>query len=56
MTLVHDPAQLVRHAERDRLGALLRWQLARGRGAFHVRRRLGSLAGFVRLRAWSLGN
>jgi GT2 family glycosyltransferase len=50
------PAQRVFHEERGRLGDLLRWQLLRGRGSFHIHRCLGSIGGFVPLRLWSFGN
>jgi hypothetical protein len=52
----YTPGQLVFHAERGRPLEFVRWQLTRGRGTFHIRRRLGSLGGFLRLRGWSFAN
>lgn len=50
------PEQLVYHVERESLAGFARWQVTRGRGNYHIRKRLGSVGGFLRLRLWSFGN
>lgn len=48
--------QRVYHAEVSGLSGFLAWQITRGRGNFHIKRRLGRVGGFFRLRMWSFRN
>lgn len=49
-------SQLVYHPGRESLRSFVRWQITRGRGCFHIARRLDRLGRFLRLRLWSLRN
>jgi GT2 family glycosyltransferase len=56
LRIVFTPEQLAFHPGRESLGAFLRWHLVRGRGSFHIARRLPRLmTSFAALRLWSLG-
>jgi glycosyltransferase involved in cell wall biosynthesis len=48
--------QLVFHEGRESLASFVRWQITRGRGSFHIARRLGTLSRFLKLRLWSFKN
>ncbi len=56
LTIRYEPEQLVYHAGRETWRSFVSWQITRGRGTFHVVRRLGSIRDFVKLRLWSLKN
>lgn len=62
-TLIHEghsikynPEQLVWHIERASLRDFIRWQRTRGRGVYHVRRRVGAIGGYAYQRIRALGN
>lgn len=44
------PQQIVRHSERASLRGFINWQRTRGRGVYHVRRRVGDIGAFARQR------
>lgn len=48
--------QIVYHVERGDLQGFLRWQITRGRGNYHIKKNLGSVGGFYKLRLWSFWN
>lgn len=48
--------QVVFHVERSSFKSFKNWQITRGRGNYHIKRQLGSVAGFYRLRLWSFKN
>ena len=48
--------QVVYHVERDTLQGFIRWQITRGRGNYHIKKNLGSVGGFYKLRLWSFKN
>lgn len=48
--------QVVYHVERGDLKGFLRWQITRGRGNYHIKKNLGSVGGFYKLRLWSFWN
>lgn len=48
--------QTVFHVERGSFRSFLKWQITRGRGNFHIKRKLGSVGGFYKLRLWSFKN
>lgn len=48
--------QKVYHAEVAGLQRFLAWQITRGRGNYHIQRRLGRVGSFLRLRMWSFKN
>ncbi len=48
--------QKVYHAEVEGLRQFMAWQITRGRGNYHIKRRLGSVGGFFLLRLWSFKN
>lgn len=50
------PAMRVYHIEKDSLRGFVRWQITRGRGNYHIRRRVGRVGGYLRLRLWTLRN
>ncbi|HQL93291.1 MAG TPA: glycosyltransferase [Candidatus Hydrogenedentes bacterium] len=52
----YEKAQRVFHVEKPDLASFLRWQLTRGRGNFHIRRRVPSVRGYLRLRVWTFRN
>lgn len=52
----HAPGQVVYHVEKDSLRGFVRWQLTRGRGNYHIKRKLGRIGGFLKLRLWSFRN
>ena len=52
----YNRCQVVFHVERGSFKSFLRWQITRGRGNFHIKRKLGSVGGFYKLRLWSFGN
>ncbi len=43
----YQPEQVVLHGERSGLAEFCRWQITRGRGTWHVRRRLGAIGGYA---------
>jgi len=48
--------QRVYHAEVENFKRFLTWQITRGRGNYHIKRRLGRVGGFFLLRMWSFKN
>ena len=48
--------QVVYHVERGDYKGFLRWQITRGRGNYHIKRKLGKVNGFFKLRLWSFKN
>ncbi len=52
----YSPKQRVRHVERGDWSGFVRWQLLRGRGNFHIKRKVGKVGGYLRLRLWSMAN
>lgn len=48
--------QVVHHEERSSLRGFVRWQITRGRGVYHVRRRVGSIGSYARKRLVSFGH
>lgn len=48
--------QTVFHVERGTFKSFAKWQITRGRGNFHIKRKLGSVGSFYRLRLWSFKN
>lgn len=50
------PEGLVYHIEKNSLRSFLRWQLIRGRGNWHIKRRVPSVSGYLRLRIWTFSN
>lgn len=52
----HEPVQVVYHVEKDSLPGFVKWQLTRGRGNYHIKRKLGRIGGFLKLRLWSFRN
>ena len=48
--------QVVYHVERGSFKSFLKWQITRGRGNFHIKRKLGSVGSFYKLRLWSFKN
>lgn len=48
--------QVVYHVERGDMKGFLRWQITRGRGNYHIKKNLGSVGGFYKLRLWSFWN
>ena len=52
----YEKGQRVFHVERPDLKGFVRWQLVRGRGNYHIRRRVSSVGGYLRLRVWTFRN
>ncbi len=52
----YNKEQIVYHVERGDLRGFLRWQITRGRGNYHIKKNLGSVGGFYKLRLWSFWN
>ncbi len=52
----YNKKQVVFHVERGSYKSFLRWQITRGRGNYHIKRKLGSVSGFYKLRLWSFKN
>ena len=52
----YNKEQIVYHVERGDLQGFLRWQITRGRGNYHIKKNLGSVGGFYKLRLWSFWN
>lgn len=52
----YEKGQRVFHVEKPDLAGFLRWQVIRGRGNFHIRRRVSSVGGYLRLRVRTFGN
>ncbi|MCM8804330.1 MAG: glycosyltransferase [Candidatus Omnitrophica bacterium] len=50
------PNQVVYHVERNSLKAFIQWQITRGRGNYHIKKRLGRVNPFFKLRLWSFKN
>lgn len=50
------PALRVFHVEKGDLRGFLRWQLTRGRGNYHIKKRVGKVGGYLRLRLWTFKN
>ncbi|NLN92663.1 MAG: glycosyltransferase [Candidatus Hydrogenedens sp.] len=50
------PEVLVYHIEKSSLISFMRWQLVRGRGNWHIKRRVPSVSGYLRLRVWTFTN
>ncbi len=52
----YEPNQRVWHIQKDTLRQFLRWQLTRGRGNFHIRRRIPKVGNYLQLRIWTFSN
>lgn len=52
----YNKEQVVYHVERDTLRGFIKWQITRGRGNFHIKKNLGQVGGFYKLRLWSFAN
>ena len=50
------PEMRVYHVEKGTLSGFLRWQLTRGRGNYHIKRRVDTVGGYLRLRVWTFRN
>jgi glycosyltransferase involved in cell wall biosynthesis len=50
------PFQIVFHVERKGLKNFIYWQIVRGRGNYHIKKKLGKVKGFLWLRLWSFKN
>lgn len=50
------PQMRVHHIEKNKWADFVRWQITRGRGNYHIRRRVGKVGGYLRLRVWTLKN
>jgi len=50
------PEQVVYHEERVSLHGFVHWQITRGRGVYHLRRRVGRIRGYARQRFISFGH
>jgi len=50
------PEVRVYHIEKTSLAGFVRWQITRGRGNYHIKRRVDSVGGYLRLRFWTLKN
>ncbi len=48
--------QIIYHVEVESFHRFLQWQITRGRGNYHIKRRLGRVGGFFLLRIWSFKN
>ncbi len=47
---------IVYHEARKELASFVRWQLVRGRGNYHFKRKIGKVGNFMKLRFWSSKN
>jgi glycosyltransferase involved in cell wall biosynthesis len=56
MKIRYVPAQVVYHVEKDTLRGFVRWQITRGRGNYHIKRRVPNVGGYLRLRVWTFSN
>ena len=56
MKIRYVPGQVVYHVEKSDLGAFVRWQITRGRGNYHIKRRVPHVGGYLRLRVWTFSN
>lgn len=52
----YEAAQEVWHVEKPDLRGFVRWQIVRGRGNFHIHRRVPKVGGYLRLRVWTFCN
>jgi len=50
------PNMLVYHVEKSDYAGFVRWQLTRGRGNYHIKRRVRNVGGYLRLRLWTFKN
>jgi glycosyltransferase involved in cell wall biosynthesis len=50
------PTQIVYHVERSTFKSFIKWQIVRGRGNFYIKKKLGNVKGFLKLRLWSFKN
>jgi GT2 family glycosyltransferase len=50
------PAIRVFHVEKGDLCGFLRWQLTRGRGNYHIKKRVDKVGGYLKLRFWTFKN
>lgn len=50
------PNQVIFHVERGDIKGFIRWQITRGRGNYHIKRKLGKIGDFFKLRLWSFKN
>lgn len=47
---------IVYHEPRTRLSSFIRWHIVRGKGNYYLKKKIGSVGGFVELRIWSSMN
>ena len=52
----YNKKQIVFHVERSSHNSFLKWQITRGRGNYHIKKKLGSVGNFYKLRLWSFKN
>ena len=50
------PEMQVYHIEKSNLREFVRWQITRGRGTYHIKRHVGKVGGYLRLRLWTFKN
>jgi glycosyltransferase involved in cell wall biosynthesis len=46
----------VYHIEKSGLSGFIHWQITRGRGNYYIKRRVGKVSGYLRLRLWTFRN
>lgn len=56
MKIRYTPDQVVYHIEKNDLRGFVRWQITRGRGNYHIKRRVPNVGGYLRLRVWTFSN
>ncbi len=47
---------IVYHVEKSDYAGFVRWQLTRGRGNYHIKRRIRNVGGYLKLRLWTFKN
>lgn len=52
----YERAMRVYHVEKSDYAGFVRWQLTRGRGNYHIKRCVGGVGGYLRLRLWTFKN
>ena len=50
------PSQIVFHVEKKNFKSFIKWQITRGQGNYHIKKKLGNVRGFLTLRLWSFKN
>ncbi|MBT4824994.1 glycosyltransferase [Candidatus Woesearchaeota archaeon] len=52
----YEPKAKIFHIPRDNLSSFFKWQIYRGRSNYHIKKKLGKIGDFVKLRFWSSKN